>query len=250
MRLFRQSRDNLPHSGALRPVAGVIQKNPALAGGATAIMVVTSLITINAVWYQSVKHPSPLFSTRSAFLDVEDTSGKSSDRRLASRISNFQVSSPVAVQPDELTREIQGVLADKEIYQGKIDGLYGSKTRAAIVAYQKNAGLNASGEVSARLLSHILLSTSAETAVLTTPMPIENGVSKVPRPSSAQKLVSTIQAGLRNYGYDDVIIDGVMGQQTSNAIKRFELDYGLRITGEASAKLLEKLKAVGAVEQG
>ena len=66
----------------------------------------------------------------------------------------------------------------------------------------------------------------------------------------SKSLVSAIQAGLKNYGYDDIIIDGVMGNQTSNAIKRFELDYGLQITGEASKLLLKKLNDIGATGRG
>ena len=41
-----------------------------------------------------------------------------------------------------------------------------------------------------------------------------------------------------------------MGQQTATAIQRFQLDYGMKITGEPSDKVLEKLRDIGAYVQG
>ncbi|WP_159947386.1 peptidoglycan-binding protein [Rhizobium sp. 18065] len=60
-------------------------------------------------------------------------------------------------------------------------------------------------------------------------------------------LVMEIQRGLSNMAYSDVTIDGVPGEQTRNAIRRFERHYKMAETGEPSAMVLKKLKSIGAL---
>lgn len=60
-------------------------------------------------------------------------------------------------------------------------------------------------------------------------------------------LVMEIQRGLSNMAYSDVTIDGVPGEQTRNAIRRFERHYKMQETGEPSAAVLKKLKSIGAL---
>ena len=71
-----------------------------------------------------------------------------------------------------------------------------------------------------------------------------------PAEPKADGLVARIQSGLRAYGYDDLVVDGQMGQQTATAIQRFQLDYGMKITGEPSDGVLKKLREIGAYKQG
>jgi len=241
----------------MKLVSGVtsrVQKYPALAGGATALFVVMSLISANAVWYQPASHPAPIFATRSS-----DGASHAAVRHVSTRrVKTTSSKMHKTVQPkpvySELTKELQLALADKKIYTGSIDGIYGSRTKTAIVTYQERMNLKSNGKVSAKLLSHILMS---GTAVARVPVPVQpialpGALSATDNSSVVQSksLVSAIQAGLKNYGYDDIVIDGVMGTQTSSAIKRFELDYGLQITGEASNTLLKKLKDIGATGRG
>lgn len=60
-------------------------------------------------------------------------------------------------------------------------------------------------------------------------------------------LVMQIQKGLANLAYKDVTVDGVMGQQTSDAISHFQKHYRLPVTGQADAAVLDKLKKIGAL---
>ena len=83
------------------------------------------------------------------------------------------------------------------------------------------------------------------TKVKTVKLPVEQAA-----PVAVDGLVARIQAGLRAYGYDDLVVDGQMGQQTATAIQRFQLDYGMKITGEPSDQLLDKLRDIGAYVQG
>ena len=63
-------------------------------------------------------------------------------------------------------------------------------------------------------------------------------------------LVAQIQSGLKAYGYDELVVDGKMGTNTATAIQRFQLDYGMKITGEPSDLVLEKLREIGALKKG
>lgn len=71
------------------------------------------------------------------------------------------------------------------------------------------------------------------------------------RPSAATSpstdLVLQIQRGLSNIAYADVEVDGVAGEQTKAAIRRFEKHYRLPETGEPNAMVLKKLKSIGAL---
>lgn len=60
-------------------------------------------------------------------------------------------------------------------------------------------------------------------------------------------LVLQIQRGLSNIAYADVTVDGVAGDQTKAAIRRFEKHYRLPETGEPNEQVLKKLKSIGAL---
>lgn len=60
-------------------------------------------------------------------------------------------------------------------------------------------------------------------------------------------LVMEIQRGLANIAYTDVSVDGVAGEQTRAAIRRFERHYRLPETGEPSETVLKKLRDIGAL---
>ncbi|MDH4440720.1 MAG: peptidoglycan-binding domain-containing protein [Rhizobium sp.] len=102
---------------------------------------------------------------------------------------------------------------------------------------------------------------SAETRVVTAPRRAVSAPAVLPpqdvkladQPPPVQQasfdpgLVMEIQRGLSNMAYKDVTIDGVPGEQTRAAIRRFERHYQLPETGEPSAAVLKKLKSIGAL---
>ncbi|MCC2609008.1 peptidoglycan-binding domain-containing protein [Neorhizobium petrolearium] len=65
--------------------------------------------------------------------------------------------------------------------------------------------------------------------------------------SSSADLVLQIQRGLSNIAYADVAVDGVAGEQTKAAIRRFQKHYRLPETGEPNEMVLKKLKSIGAL---
>jgi peptidoglycan hydrolase-like protein with peptidoglycan-binding domain len=101
---------------------------------------------------------------------------------------------------------------------------------------------------------------SAETQVVTAPrrpvVPVQalppKAVERTAPPPVQQAsfdpgLVMEIQRGLSNMAYKNITIDGVPGDDTRAAIRRFERHYQLPETGEPSAAVLKKLKDIGAL---
>jgi len=160
----------------------------------------------------------------------------------------------------ELLKEVQTALSVRGYYSGKLDGVYGSRTKAAIDRFQKDHSLKANGKASVRLLTQILLSASVKPQEVPVPkqqelaqqVPESQTAAIEPKKpeSNATGLVAQIQSGLKAYGYEDLKVDGKMGQHTATAIQRFQLDYGMKITGEPSDGVLKKLKEIGAISQG
>lgn len=101
---------------------------------------------------------------------------------------------------------------------------------------------------------------SAETQVVTAPrrpvVPVQalppksverNAPPPVQQANFDPGLVMEIQRGLSNMAYRNITIDGVAGEDTRAAIRRFERHYQLPETGEPSAAVLKKLKDIGAL---
>ena len=54
-----------------------------------------------------------------------------------------------------MIRSAQSALAGAGLDPGPVDGLMGSKTRAAVIAYQRRIGVEADGEIDAALLQQL-----------------------------------------------------------------------------------------------
>ena len=71
----------------------------------------------------------------------------------------------------------------------------------------------------------------------------------VPRTAAPAKPVDTVtrvQVGLAELGYEPGAINGQLGQQTRNAILKFERDRGIAPTGDISATLIAELDKMSA----
>ncbi len=89
---------------------------------------------------------------------------------------------------------------------GKADGSYGSKTRKAVEAFQAEFGLKVDG--------------SAGEATQ----------------AAVYNAVVRLQVELKNAGFAPGSADGHFGSKTQKALKEYQKDRGLEVTGEANAK--------------
>jgi len=185
---------------------------------------------------------------------------------------------PTRPSADPLVAQIQAALVDRGLYSGTVDGLMGPRSAAAILAFEKQAGLPQTGLPSTALANVLTQGGTAapkavpreapraapvDSAAVATPTPRPSGGVVQPvlaadaRPSGpvtepalanpASDLVRQIQTGLSNIAYADIDVDGVIGTQTRSAIRAFERHYRLPETGAPNRAVLDKLREIGAL---
>lgn len=221
-----------PH-GAIASAAGVLARRPfdAFAGALAAAC--TAMILVNALVLQDgleIPPPGP---------------------RVAREAPAPVAAAPRAEEPkrDELVEQVQTALAERDLYDGVVDGLMGSATASAIRSFQQSQGVAPTGEASEKVLGMLL----------TAPMPKPGApaLSRAPqaatKPTTPATTASTVQPdaklmaaqkALAKIGYGPVLIDGKMGAGTRNAIKSFERDHGMTETGELSPQVLRALQGM------
>ncbi len=243
----------------------LIIEKPGSAAGLVVFGLGFALIAGNALYSQQGTHPDPLWSTakdqESLSQTIESEIAKVSKKNtitrsvLTQRISLKNVPVPTAkpirstsvAAQSSLVRDVQSALADIGLYTGKIDGIYGKGTKSAIVTFQQRAGIIPNGEASYDLLGD-LKSVQAVTGVQeTNKAPLKKTASALPKVLIFDaETVTRIQTGLKeNFGDENISIDGVMGNQTKNAIKRFQKRFKLDVSGELDNKTIQKMLSVG-----
>ncbi|OCP24489.1 MULTISPECIES: peptidoglycan-binding domain-containing protein [unclassified Ensifer] len=201
---------------------------------------------------------------------VEDVIAAASSDAPAEKPSPERVASVPDTSTLALVADIQKELNRIGLYDGVPDGRSGPRTSAAILRFEKQAGRTETGTASAELL-RTLRATSGQKMAAAMPAsrpytdpkravadadPVAAAIRSaetdkmfIPRaeiPVSSE-LVLNIQKGLSNLAYADIVVDGVAGDQTRAAIRHFEKHYRLPQTGEPNAKVLKKLKEIGAL---
>ena len=186
--------------------------------------------------------------------------------------------------PSKLVADVQAELIRHGLYDGAADGVPGSRTSAAILFFQEASGLTQTGAPTPELLAALKASNAASTppaaagrtsaAVVPAQRPINVSATAeaidpvaaaiqnaeknmrtgavVPKAAPSDtvntvNMVMQIQKGLSNIAYSNVSIDGVAGEQTKAAIRRFQKHYRLPETGEPNMAVLKKLQDIGAL---
>jgi len=130
--------------------------------------------------------------------------------------------------PNMLVREVQAELGRRGLYDGPADGLFGPKTEAAILDYEIGAGLKPTGHPNPQLLTAMRTPNTAQ-------------------PVAASPRIAAVQRVLDQQGFGPVKADGVAGEATRAAIRRFEARRGLPQKGEISPAVLRELSQVSGV---
>lgn len=130
----------------------------------------------------------------------------------------------------ELQRELNRLGFDA----GPVDGLMGARTRGAIQAYQRDNQLLVDGQPTSSLLSHVRATAQGRTS---TPAPSRSDLSS--------QLVTDIQEALIGSGYATGRASGRLDDQTRSAIRSYESDHGLLMSGEPSTELLRHMRERG-----
>lgn len=245
--------------------ARAVSQNPVTVGCMTAFAITLFYVSANALWNQPHFHSGAFFQTRvirSERVDPPPTAetGRFDQFQPAVGVSNEPVNSipvPTPGSPqyvpsgDPKVFQVQKVLAELGLYGDHPDGLNGPKTRAAVANYRQIVGLGEGGAIDDALLRQLGISFEQIRAPGTEAAP--GGA--VPQPSvrPAETRVASadsarivrIQAGLKAFGNDAIVIDGIPGTDTRAAIREFQALFGLPVTGEPDETLYAKMKEVG-----
>lgn len=238
----------------LRAGGAVIARNPIAVGATTAVLVTFCFVSANALWYQPHGHLGALFPTRTLHFKKYETTHTSSSFLPVPETRSAIPRDKAPPPANPTVGKVQEILSDLHLYAGPIDGIAGPQTREAIVNYQRIVGLDQSGEIDDRLLVHLGAGPKSVETAARPPVPkprpeLDEAMtaSVAPedeKPSRAARVVR-IQAGLRAFGNDQVEIDGIVGEQTSAAIREFQSLFGLEVTGNADEAVLVKMRELG-----
>ncbi|AXS39935.1 peptidoglycan-binding domain-containing protein [Breoghania sp. L-A4] len=254
-----------------RRFGGLALDNPVATGGVLVMVLTATLIAANALSFQPGRHPAPLFG-------AWDQAGRAAS---AARPAGLvpQPAPHAAPAYSDLVHEIQVSLQRGGYYIGPLDGMSGPMTDDAIRAYQRRVGLSETGEVSHALLAHLLMNpgpsrlepaarSSGAPALVPPARPMPAGTQSVqtqsistghgrsaPVPPASipagtdadRETLRAVQQTLADLGYGPITIDGLMGGETASAIRRFELDRGMAITGKVRPEIYAALEKTAGV---
>jgi peptidoglycan hydrolase-like protein with peptidoglycan-binding domain len=137
------------------------------------------------------------------------------------------------VNSAEVTRGIQRELGARGYDAGRPDGISGVVTRAAIFAYEYDNGLVLTGKPSEALLTQIVLGSSSLQ---------QNGArpGKTITPDG-QALVINVKQQLAALGYQTGMAGGELSPEFARAIREFETDQKLPLSGRISGPMMSRL---------
>ena len=185
-------------------------------------------------------------------LSGDGQAGSQTQTKLYSASAKY-AASPVATANPDQTRTLTIGMTGNDVYalqerlielnylSGVADGVFGTETQSALVAFQNRNGLTADGQAGASTLKKLSGSCKAATA---TAAPSSNGTL---HEGDSGEDVYNLQARLFELGYYNGRIDGRYSSETTAAVKAFQKTNGLGADGIAGKGTLTKLNSGNAV---
>jgi peptidoglycan hydrolase-like protein with peptidoglycan-binding domain len=216
---------------------------------AVAGVVAVGAIVVNAAYMQPGPHPAPMFAVKPANATPEQPTGAvvAALPRPRPAEAGPAAAGPAAAEAvvparprSEITANVQRELARRGFYDGAIDGAYGARTDAAIRDFEQSSGLRPNGEPTEALLQ-ALLKAPVKPAPAQRAAARKDPIGDLLMPT---KQISAVQRALSDFGYGQVVPNGLYGPETKAAIEKFERDRKLPVTGQISDRLLRELSSM------
>lgn len=179
------------------------------------------------------------------------------------------------VLPDNLL-EVQKKLASSGFYDGPLDGLDGPKTRSAIARWRESANKISNHDKLAETQDDIAALISGELAQKdaldgVTTQALNNSPPGGERERNTSAVAATnaasadqagayqdhfkagtadimrVQAALRSFGDDHVIVTGKEDENTAEALRNFQKMFSLSVTGTINQEVIDKMKDIGLI---
>ncbi len=199
----------------------------ALLCGWSLLILIGAVIAFNALFMQQARHPAPFYATRVA------VGGAGQPARPA----------------NAAIRSVQTALKGLRYYSGSVDGVAGAETEVAITQFERAARLPVTGRVDEALLARLNHALTRQTRSQPRIAAESAGPTKE-KAHALDPMVAVIQEALSDAAYGPLTGDGIMGRRTIDAIRRFQLDQGMKVTGAIDDSLITRLIDVGAMNGG
>jgi peptidoglycan hydrolase-like protein with peptidoglycan-binding domain len=229
--------------GGLRALLSrALGRNPVDVIGLVLLLLALGAILANALYRQPGPHPAPIFSVKPRPV-AEHTAS----------VTPIPRSRPAAAKSDasgrsraDLVGDVQRELIKRGLFEGAADGVMGPKTDAAIRDFETLANLKVTGEPSEELLRALQRGPKLDAGVPRTAARdqiSEKILSGSQPPAPTTQRVVAVQRALNDSGYGPVKATGAIGPETTAAIRKFEGDRKMPVTGQISVRLVRELAA-------
>ena len=207
---------------------------------------------VDGLYGESTENAVKAFQ-RANGLSGDGQAGEQTQTKLYSSSARY-ASSPVTTANPDQQRSLSLGMTGNDVYalqerlielrylSGVADGVFGPETQEAVMAYQKNNGLEADGVAGLTTLKKLAGSSRAATGTSATPAP-----SGALREGDSGQSVYDLQMRLFELGYYSGRIDGRFGAETTAAVKAFQQANGLGVDGIAGSGTMNKLNSGAAV---
>jgi peptidoglycan hydrolase-like protein with peptidoglycan-binding domain len=149
--------------------------------------------------------------------------------------------SQVPVSSRSMVRSAQQQLKSSGYYTGAIDGMNGPMTRAAIRKYQSDNNLTVNGRLDMQTREKLGLQTAAGEASRAATGTNQEATGTNPASALPSATVSAAQRSLKQKGFYKGNIDGALTPETQAAVREYQKNSNLNVTGELDGGTLSSL---------
>ncbi len=133
---------------------------------------------------------------------------------------------------------VQQALQGQGAYTGRVDGVWGPDSEAALQRFQQAHGLQVTGQLNEATIATLSI---APDQILASPAAPPATAAAIPGARLSHLSVATVQSRLRDLNFYSGAIDGVWGGATQQAIEQFQQGRGLQVNGQLNPATITAL---------